>query len=247
MAQISTLQDEENVLERPHWPRLLEIYSPVARRDTAQIIAVAEFYHPVEALEQEITAAQWQSWCGVAVATLLAYLLLLGIVRRGHETIVRQQGALRDTVAQLTTLLAQNAALHERVRRAAAATTALNERFLRRISAELHDGPAQALSLALLRLESIGAAPGRRAGRAGGRGAAAGRVGAAAARVAAGPLGEMRTLAAGLRLPELDRLALEDTLVRVVRRRGDPQWHTQSTSSAISSKTPCSAWQGTPA
>ena len=66
-------------------------------------------------------------------------------------------GAIRFSLSRyttdaepLTTLLAQNDELHKRVQRAAARTTALNERFLRRVSAELHDGPAQDLGLALL-------------------------------------------------------------------------------------------------
>src|SRR5205809_555232 len=85
------------------------------------------------------------------------YLLLGGIVRRGGQTIAAQQAELRDKVAQLTALLAQNEALSSRVRTTSARTTALNERFLQRISAELHDGPAQDLAFALLRLDSIAA------------------------------------------------------------------------------------------
>jgi len=78
--------------------------------------------------------------------TLLMYLLLAGFIGRASDTIGRQELALRDQVARLTELLAQNVELHERVRRAATRTTALNERFLRRISADLHDGSAQELS-----------------------------------------------------------------------------------------------------
>jgi signal transduction histidine kinase len=83
------------------------------------------------------------------------YLLLAGFIQQASDTIARQELSLRTQVAQLTDLLEQNAELHERVRRAATRTTALNERVLRRISAELHDGPAQELGLALLRLDHI--------------------------------------------------------------------------------------------
>lgn len=105
VAEISALQDAENYRERPHWPRLLEIYSPVRRDGTNQVIAVAEFYQTITALDQAISAAQWQSWLVVAGATLLIYLLLVGIVRGGHKTIVRQQQEAQDRMAQLTTLL----------------------------------------------------------------------------------------------------------------------------------------------
>ena len=51
-----------------------------------------------------------------------------------------------------------NAQLDAKVRRAAARTTALNEQFLRRVAADLHDGPAQDLGFALMRLESMATA-----------------------------------------------------------------------------------------
>ena len=85
---------------------------------------------------------------------LVSYLVLHGIVRQASVTIDRQQTALRQQVGELSSLLAQNAALHQRVSAAAARTTTLNERSLRRIGADLHDGPAQMLSLALLRLDA---------------------------------------------------------------------------------------------
>ncbi|MFQ5593714.1 MAG: sensor histidine kinase [Anaerolineae bacterium] len=227
---ISDLQEEENVLERGHWTRLLETYSPVRQTGTDRIIAVAEFYQTVDDLQGEIVAAQTRSWLIVGAATLAMYLLLTGMVRRGSDTIERQQLELRDKVRQLTELLEQNRELHRRVRRAATRTTALNERFLRRISAELHDGPAQDLGLALLRLDSV--------------------VAACAECPIVRPeehqvsqdldtvqssleraLEEVRAIAAGLRLPELDDLTLHDTLGRVVRvheRRTDTETRLQT-------------------
>jgi signal transduction histidine kinase len=129
------------------------------------------------------------------------HLLLAGIVGSGSTTIARQQAELREKVAQLTELLAQNEKLSSRVRAASARTAAFNERFLRRISAELHDCPAQDLAFALLRLDSIGA-------RSGGSGAAD-----EAARPTAEEIGkiegslahalrELRAVTAGLRLPD---------------------------------------------
>lgn len=134
---------------------LLEIYSPVRSRDTDEVIAVAEFYYATDDLQEELAGAQQRSWLvvgGVAVAT---YLLLAVFVQRASNTIERQQRALAGQVGRLTELLDQNTELSERVRGAAARTTALNERFLRRFSAELHDGPAQDIGLALLQLDHV--------------------------------------------------------------------------------------------
>jgi signal transduction histidine kinase len=58
-------------------------------------------------------------------------------------------------VDDLRNALDENRRLQARVNKAAARTTTLNEQFLRRISTDLHDGPAQDVALALLRIEEI--------------------------------------------------------------------------------------------
>lgn len=215
-THVSDLRDEENASERERWSRLLETYSPVRLAGTNRIIAVAEFYQVVDDLQKDVLAAQLRSWLVVGAATLAMYLLLAGIVRRGSDTIVRQQAELSDKVAKLTDLLRQNAELHERVRRAATRTTALNERFLRRVSAELHDGPAQDLGLALLRMDGVmercAACPipgGEERKVSDDLGVVQTSLGRA--------LQEVRAISAGLRLPELGELTLAETLARVVR------------------------------
>jgi len=215
-SHISHLKNPEHANERRLYERLLETYSPVRRPDSSEIIAVAEFYQTVEELEGELAKAQMLTWFVVGSATLLMYILLAGIVQRGSDTIRQQQLDLRDKVNQLTDLLAQNERLGERVQRAATEGTARNERFLRRISAELHDGPAQALGFALLRLDSIIAHSTRcdcdmitlpqanedldliqsSLGEA---------------------LNEIRAFSSGLVLPTLDDLSLRETLLRVSR------------------------------
>jgi signal transduction histidine kinase len=216
VARISDLRDEDTPVELEGRGRLLEIYSPVRRRGTDQIIAVAEFYQTVDDLQRGLSAAQRWSWLLVGGATLGMYLLLAGFVQRASDMIERQQVALRAQVAQLTELLTQNERLHERVRRAAARTTALNERFLRRISAELHDGPAQYLSLALLRLDHVivhdnEGSPGKGEGQ---QGNADLDVIQNALQQA---LQEIRAISAGLGLPQLGNFTVVETLTRIVR------------------------------
>lgn len=214
-SRISNLESEENVTERQVSRQLLETYSPVRLGDPGQIVAVAEFYQRVDELRRDIAVAQRQTWMLVAGAMLLIYLLLSGFVQRASDTIAGQQARLSAQVGKLQNLLAQNAELHERLRRSAAQATMLNERFLRRISAELHDGPAQEISLALLRID-----PG---------GEDTGEVGALAQEDAGSDqagtisgalrhaLQELRTISAGLSLPELERVALPEVVQRAVR------------------------------
>ena len=183
---------------------------------TDRIIAVAELYQKTDDLQKEIGDAQWRSWLVVAAVTLIMYALLSGFVGRASTRIVHQDGELRERVAQLTALLAQNAELSTRVRRASARTTAINEGVLRRIGAELHDGPAQDLSLALLRLISLPriAAPVRHKKR---------RIRAIrsicpSSRVRCnGRCRKYRAISIGLSVPHLDTLTLSETVTRVVR------------------------------
>jgi signal transduction histidine kinase len=215
-SQISSLEDEENASQRAFGRQLLEIYSPVRLSGTNQIIAVAEFYQKVDDLQREIGAAQGWSWLVVGTAMLVIYLLLAGFVQRASDTIAHQQVELNQQVVRLTELLAQNEELHGRVRRAAASVATLNERFLKRIGAELHDGPTQDLSLALLRLDTVmgysekcclGHANGSRC---------ADQLDIIQSSLQHA-LQEIRAIAAGLGLPQLTELSLTETAIRAVR------------------------------
>ena len=202
-AEMSSLDDEENVSEQA-FDHLLEMYLPVRERGSDNIIAVAEFYQTPTELDQEVTQAQLTSWAVVAVAVGLAYLLLFGIVRRGSDTIVAQQQALQSQVTELSTLLDQNEQLRGRVKTAAERTTTLSERNLRRISSDLHDGPGQMLALAMLRLERLKSKPTAEAEY------------EELQSALNDALRDMRSIAAGLRLPELESLSVADTVRRVV-------------------------------
>ncbi len=206
---LSDLSDPENAYERLHWNRLIEIYLPVRASGSDRIIAVAEFYQLADELEAEVNRDRLIAWGLVAAATFLAYLALARVVRQGSETIVRQDGELREQVGQLSTLLGQNARLSDRIRQAAARTTALTELERRRIGVDLHDGPSQTLAFAMLRLDTIE-----------GRLEAAGQPGdadlAAVRDALQEALSEMRAIAAGLRSPELEQATPVDIVRRAV-------------------------------
>ena len=154
-ASLSDLEDPENEYEQQRWDRLIETYAPVRATGSDEIIAVSEFYQLPDALSAEIQRAQLRSWFVVGVATLAMYLLLASLVGRASNTILVQQEALEEKLSQVEELLAKIRKLNHKLRRAAGRTTALNERFLRRISADLHDGPGQDLALALMRIEPM--------------------------------------------------------------------------------------------
>ena len=213
-ANISNLQGAENVDERKKYSQLLQIYSPVRLNGTNQIIAVAELYQKVDALQADILTAQWHTWLAMGLTMLLIYLALVAFVHRTSSTIGRQEIELTQQVERLTGLLTQNAELRQRIQRASANTAAVNERFLRRISAELHDGPVQELGAALLRMDRV--------------------IGQDQTGLSQlhnniyqeqlpviqtslqNAIQEVRALASGLGLPELEGIGLDEVLRRVV-------------------------------
>jgi signal transduction histidine kinase len=204
VADLSTLDEPENAFERSRFSRLVEVYAPVREVQSGRVIAVNEFYLRPDALDSEIRDAQLRSWAVVGAVGLFTYLILSGIVKRGSDTIRRQQ-------AELQRRLDQNLRLHERVRQAANRTTALNEQALRRISADLHDGPGQALALALLRLDALqgpcddlGVCEQKRDDFATVHGAVR------------DALTDLRAISAGLRLPELSTLSPAQVATRAI-------------------------------
>ena len=209
-AEMDDLSGEENAWERARWDRLLEMYVPVRERGSERIIAVAEFYLPPGEIDEQVAAARLTTWALVSLAIVLAGVLLYGVVKRGSDTIVRQEAALSRQVEELTDLLEQNSELSERVHSAAERTTTLNERSMRRVSADLHDGPGQMLSLALLRLDGLQQRTRR------GQPPDADVI-AEIERVLRDAMADMRSVAAGLRLPELGPMTAEAVALRAAQ------------------------------
>ena len=203
VANVSSLDEQENAYLRARSDKLLEVYTPVRQQDSdGRVLAVIEFYQWPDEVFTQMAAERLRSWSIVGVVTLLVYLLLVGVVQRGSAVIARQQATLRSHVAELQ-------ALHERLRHAAGRTTTLNEQALRRIGADLHAGPGQALALALLRVDAVH------------RQCACGCLAVAELEALRGAVGdamsELRAIAAGLRLPQLEPLGPADVVRRAVR------------------------------
>lgn len=131
---------------------LLEVYSPVRSVVDGQVIGAAEFYTSAEALADHLAAARLQTWVVVGLVSAGMFLALSLVVAGGSRTIRRQRQSLDDQVAKLSGLLEHNSNLTERVERANHRIAEINEHNLRRISADLHDGPVQQLAFAALRL-----------------------------------------------------------------------------------------------
>ena len=201
-AEISDLERPEHSSQRQISDNLLEIYSPVWEHGTGSIAAVVEFYQTVEDIDLEIARARRSSWFVVVGVMLFIYSALAVLFARGNHTITRQRSALETQVKELNDLVDKNVKLNHRARAAAARGTALNERYLRRIAADLHDGPAQDIGYSLLTLDRETekdvprddiSVPLKRA------------------------LKDIRSISSGLQTPELGGLAIAEVVKRAVR------------------------------
>jgi signal transduction histidine kinase len=240
-VDISDLSDPENVFERQRYSRLVEMYVPILQNGSGEVLAVAEFYQLPDEIDAEVLNARIRSWALVLFAAVASFVVVAAMVLRTSRTIARQETRLRDQVGELSGLLAQVEDLNLRIRHAGAEGVAIYARERRRISADLHDGPGQALALALLQFEDIEA---EADGSAGANGVAADGAGPAhgvVAAEAASPVGatagvplangklkaaraaitdalaELREIAADLRLPELAQLTVAEAIERAVR------------------------------
>lgn len=206
-ASFDQLEDAESANERRSGVPLLEVYNPIHSILTGEVIAVAEFYLVATELEADIWAARAKAWAMVAAVTGVTFAALFGIVQAGSRTIATQTSALASRLAELAQISAQNEALRARVQEAAMRVSETTERQMRRISAELHDGPAQALALASLRLDALM----RRAGL------SAEDAEAQALREALDEaLADVRDLCRGLTLPDLRGSTVAQVLDRAI-------------------------------
>ncbi|WP_299506803.1 histidine kinase [Cypionkella sp.] len=208
-ADFNDTQDEEDAAEHALGIPLLEIYSPIREIKSGKVIAVAEFYEVATQLKQDLAWARAMGWLTVAGAMALIAASLFAVVLRGSRTIDRQVAALKD-------MAAGNLALRLRVQSASARFASVNDQALRRIGADLHDGPAQLMGFAALRLDALQGQV---------SGAAADDL-AAVQRAVKDSIVEIRNISRGLSLPDIEHKSLEDILRGVVEahiaRTGTP-------------------------
>jgi signal transduction histidine kinase len=212
-AQISDLNEIDNLPEQINWDQLLEIYVPIRSSTDGRVFAVAEFYLSVSKLKQDIRAAQQRSWGLVALSTLAVYLLLYNLVRRANNTIIVQQRDLHHQLQQLHTVLDENDRMREQLREAGVSTTALNEEFLLRIAADLHDGPAQTIAFALMRFDEFASTC---HGCLSSQGEATQELGSIQNALQSS-LRDVRKISSGLAIPGMSEMSLADTARRAVR------------------------------
>lgn len=200
-AGFDKLDNAESRSERALGLPLLEVYNPIHSIRTGEIIAVAEFYQDASELKHDLSVARRTAWAIVAAVAAVTFLTLFGIVRAGSRTIEMQKSELEQRLNVITLVGLQNDRLRLRIQNASERFSALNEQLLRRIGAELHDGPAQALAFANMRISAWCKAGGPEEAE-------------VILRALEDALGDIRGLARGLVLPKLEGATISETIRR---------------------------------
>jgi signal transduction histidine kinase len=204
-----TRRDHLNELAAQLKMPLFEIYVPIRSADKSSVVGVAEFYQNAELLEAGLAHARKHTWLVVGGLTLGMFALLYSLVRGAGRLIDRQREALETQVVEEKALNSQNAALRQQLQLANRRAIDLNERFLRRVSSDLHDGPAQHLALALLRLDELVPV----VGAVQKDGVPTHKDVLATIRAATSDaMKEIRSISSGLALPELQKISPADAL-----------------------------------
>lgn len=134
---------------------MLHIYAPVHKAGTMQVIAVAELIQTAEELKKRVDRSRMETVVAFVLLSSAMLLPLVIIVRRGSKTISEQREALSDRVLELGEHLERISQLQDRLVEAQGRSAVVREKTLRRIGADLHDGPIQSLAIALLRLDNL--------------------------------------------------------------------------------------------
>jgi len=206
-ARYTDLAASEHVA-RAWTTKYLEIYVPLREHRSGRIIAVVEIHELTHPLQTKLRRVRTHTWLVVIGAALSIATALTAVVYRNSRLIGQQQIALQNRLAEIERVSNQNSELRMKVQRASGRLVEMNESYLRNVGAELHDGPVQLIGLSALKIEQVRRAP-NRSGRETILSAIEGLLGDA--------LRDMRVIARGLMLPEIQQLSLCE-IVRSVAR-----------------------------
>jgi len=141
------------------------------------------------------------------VFSSITFRWLYSVFLRSLDTIDRQELKLNRQISKLSNLLELNKSMQRSIRSASARAVELNEQFLRRTGADLHDGPAQMIGFSVMRLnmaiekdESNLISPEFHAIK----------------QALEESLEEIRGISSGLVLPQLESMSLEQCMNKVV-------------------------------
>lgn len=187
----------------------IEIFFPLPNRETGEVAAVAQLREVTVSLERDLWALTVSSWVTAATIGIIVMVALFGIVLEGSRKIERQGRILSRRLAQSHARAARHRELKAVAQRASRNVTEFTDKHLRTIGTDLHDGPAQLIGFAVLKLDQV-----RRLQKADERDAAVAEIEA----TLGSALSEIRAIALELVLPDIENLNLAQVVDRAVQQ-----------------------------
>lgn len=203
VAEFEDMTSAESAHEQGLGLSMIEVYAPLYRVGTGEVIAVGEVYENAEVLNAQLDVALLRTWGVVGLTTLVMLVILYVIIWRGSRTIAAQRAELQERFRDSQRMATLNETLRFEAEHARLDANAANEELIGRIGLDLHDGPIQLLSLMMLRLGKLGR---------GGTTPEAKANTAAIRDLTAAVIQELRTLSAGLALPEIGDLSVAEAI-----------------------------------
>ncbi|MCK1511249.1 ATP-binding protein [Bradyrhizobium sp. 190] len=198
-GEFDYLQDVENAADKHLHTPLVEIYAPLFRTGTQEVIAVGEVYTDGRTLAADLASIRLTS-AGIVGAVTAPMMLILFFMVRGASNLVNgYQSTLIQNVVEAKYLAAQNDRLRRLADDARLEAADSNENLLARIGQDLHDGPIQLVSLLMLKVTDPTATKQLETGRGSAHDPA---IEPLTRRI----LTELRNISTGLVLPELEGL-----------------------------------------
>lgn len=206
-AYFDELDDPGSQFERSLNTSLIEIYMPLRKSDTSEIIAVGEIYNDATQFVADLDSVRRASFAITgAVAAPMMFLLFI-LIKRSRAAIRRHQNSLDQKIVEAQALAAQNDRFRREADEARLQAMHSNEFLLGQIGQDLHDGPVQLLSILALKLSEL--VDDGSALRAADKPAFA----ASVRDLTSGVLTDLRDISTGLVLPELDDLEPAEVLL----------------------------------
>jgi signal transduction histidine kinase len=213
-GEFDDLDAVENATERHLHVSLVEIYAPLFRTGTREVIAVGEVYNDGKRLSADLASIRLITIGIVGAVTAPMMLILFLIVRRASNLVTSHQASLIQKMTEAKTLATQNEGLRRLADDARLEAANSNENLLARIGQDLHDGPIQLVSLLMLKLtEPDGKKPA--GARCGGRHDRSEQI------LTTRILTELRDISTGLVLPQLEGLTANEILQLAIRNHED--------------------------
>ncbi|QQR40411.1 sensor histidine kinase [Devosia rhizoryzae] len=184
-----------------------DIFFPWHDPETGDIAAAVHLREVRSTLQRDLDNVIAASWFAVATIALVVMLGLFLIVLEGNRTLERQRSLLARQVQVFRARTNRFRDSKDAAEEATRTVTRITERYLRNIGRDLHDGPAQSIGYAVLKLDGV-----RSKSRAAERSAAISEVEA----VLGDAMAEVRAIAMSLVLPEIENLNIAQVIDNAV-------------------------------